>query len=61
MPTNQDLRNAILVEKLWKVTQSEQAQLEVYLHRNGEMLQSIQRHIPEVPEPIESKPIISKV
>ena len=44
------------VEKALKEMQAERAQLEVYLHRNGETLQSIQRHIPEAPEPIESKP-----
>jgi len=42
------------VEKAWKKAQAEQAQLEAHLRRNGETLQSIQRHIPEAPEPIES-------
>ena len=46
----------INVEKLWKETQAERAQLEVYLHRNGETLQSIQRHIPEAPPPISVEP-----
>lgn len=31
--------------------QAERAALEVYLRRNGETLQSIQRHIPEAPPP----------
>ena len=47
---------SINVEELWKKTQAERAQLEVYLRQNGETLQSIKRHIPEAPEPIESKP-----
>ena len=50
----------INIEKMWEETQAERAELEVYLHRNGETLRSIQRHIPEAPEPIESKPIIPK-
>ena len=44
------------VEKAWEEKQAERVDLEVHLHQNGETLQSIQRHIPKAPEPIESKP-----
>ena len=46
----------INVEKALKEMQVEWAQLEVYLRQNGETLQSIQRHIPEAPPPISTKP-----
>ncbi|MDE2800373.1 MAG: hypothetical protein OXI94_17040 [Gemmatimonadota bacterium] len=41
------------VEKALKEMRAEWAQLEAHLRRNGETLQSIQRHIPEAPPPIE--------
>ena len=49
---------SINLEELWKKTRAERAQLEAYLYRNGETLQSIQRHIPEAPPPISVKPIM---
>ena len=42
------------VQEFWEKTQEEGAELEVYLNRNGETLQSIQRHIPKAPPPKES-------
>ena len=44
------------VQEFWEKTQVERAELEVYPRRNGETLQSIQRHIPEAPPPISVEP-----
>ena len=48
--TEKELNDAI-VQKWYAETQSEEAAFLAYLRRNGEDLQSIQRHIPKVPPP----------
>lgn len=44
----------------WREEQAERVALEVFLRRNGETPQSIQRRISKAPPPIESKPNIPK-
>ncbi len=48
-------------EEALQEMEAERVALEVYLRRNGETPQSIQRRIPKAPPPIESKPIMPTV